>query len=237
MEFREAKELATALTNVKTKKRLEPAHVTAERLERLYRFYKSWDILGEKLDVSREMLREFAATKKLPEGVKRLLEANNIFNVDIAYRITKLRDDQDKLGLTKALIENDLTSSDVRDIIAYRTANPEISMEKATQRVLESKNKTVTHHIIIMELSEAAFEALKKKAEKKEETSESLVLKLLARKWSKEQLLSVTMRGSDLIIKVSEGTYEGLRRRAENSNVKLKDLADFELQKMLVTTE
>lgn len=237
MEFRETQELAKTLVNVKTKKRLEPAHITGERLKRLYKFYGSWDVVGEKLDISREMIREFTETTKLPPEVKKLFEDNTMFNVDVAYRITKLERDEDKISLAKALFDHNMTSSDVRDTIAYKIANSEVSIEKAIQRVLESKKKIVTHHIVIMELHETTLQSLRKEAEKLRQTLDNLALTILSNKWNKEWILSFGIRGSDIVVKLSEDGFKALQQEARASHVQLKDLAENIIRNALQGTK
>jgi len=226
-EFHEAKELATSLVNVKTRKRSEPAHVTGERLIRLYEFYGSWNAVSEKLDISREIIREFTeTTKKLPKEAKKLFEDNSMFNLDVAYRITKLNNAEDIICLAKNIVEKGLTSLDVRDIVAYKISNSHVSIDEAILRVLGSKKKVVTHHIVIMELEKNTLDRLKELKRSVDDT----VLAMLEKEWKKESLLSFGMRGSDIIIKLSEEGYRELQKKANSSGVALKDFANYIIQ-------
>jgi len=232
-EFNEAKELATSLVNVKTKKRSEPAHVTGDRLIRLHQFYGSWDVVREKLDISGEMLREFTeTTKKLPKDAKKLFEDNSMFKVDVAYRITKLNSNEDMTSLAKTILDQKLTSLDVRDIVAYKIANSELSMEEAIRRVLESKKKVVTHHVVIMELGKGTLESL----EKSKQAVDVLVLAILKKELKKEWILSFGMRGTDIIVKLSEEGFKELQKKTHSSGVALKDFANHVIQKSYKTS-
>jgi hypothetical protein len=227
IEFQETQELAKTLVNVKTKKRLEPAHITGERLKRLHEFYRSWDIVGEKLDLNREMIREFTeTTAKLPPTVKKLFEDNSMFKVDIAYRITELEKDEDKTGLARAVVSNSLSSADVRDIVAYKTANSGVSIPEAISRVLESKKRTVTHHIVIMELSETALQSLRREAERRGQTLDNIALTIIGKKWNKAGILSFGISGSDIVIKLTEDGFKTLQQEARASHLQIKDLAE-----------
>jgi len=237
MEFDEAKELAMTLVNVKTRKRLEPAHTTGERLLRLYKLYGAWDAVEKKLDISSEMRREFTETTKLPQKVKKIFEDNYMFHVDIEYRITKLKEDEDKTRLAKAIVDQNLTSLDVRDIVTYKIANSEASIEKAIQRVLESKTKVVTHHVVVMELDKKTLADLENEKEKLKRPLEDLALASLSKGLNKEWILSFGMRGGDIIVKLSEEGFKELQKKARSSGVQLKDLANLLIKNGLRSIE
>ena len=130
-----------------------------------------------------------------------------------------------------------MTSSDVRDTIAYKIANSEVSIEKAIQRVLESKKKIVTHHIVIMELYETTLQSLRKEAEKLRQTLDNLALTILSNKWNKEWILSFGIRGSDIVVKLSEDGFKALQQEARASHVQLKDLAENIIRNALQGTK
>jgi hypothetical protein len=87
-----------------------------------------------------------------------------------------------------------------------------------------------------MELSKTTLEALNKQAEKLRQTSDSLAITMLSKKWSREWILSFGIRGGDFIIKISEEGFRALQKSAQNANVSLKDLADKELRNLLSAT-
>lgn len=242
-EFDENKAFAKLLTNLGKKRRTENLLSIAEYCVRLKERYNSWNELAKRIQInderahiSAEMLREFGAILGLPSEIKQMIKDDLITSVDVAYRISRLGLDSEKIKLAKLAAEKNLSASDVRAIVEYKMQNPEASIEQAVSRVLESKSRVVTHHIVIMELSKTTLEALNKQAEKLRQTPDSLAITMLSKKWSREWILSFGIRGGDFIIKISEEGFRALQKSAQNANVSLKDLADKELRNLLLAT-
>jgi len=242
-QFDEVKALAILVTNLGKKKRSENLLKIAEHCTRLKEHYNSWTELAKRIKISddrahisAEMLREFGAILILPDEVKQMVKDDLITSVDTAYRISRLEHETDQISLAKAAVEKKLSASDVRAIVEYKTKNPNIAIDQAIQRVLESKAKVVTHHIVIMELTATTLETLRKQAEKSRQTVEKLTLEILEKKWNRDWLLSFGMRGSDIILKLSEEGFKTLQQEARSSRVELKDLAEKLIRKALGDT-
>jgi hypothetical protein len=232
-EFDENRALALLLTNLGRKKRTENLLKIAESCIRLRNLYGSWydlarriNINNDRANISAEMLREFGTILELPEQVKQLIRSGSITSVDTAYRITKLSDKRDQMNLAKSTVEKKLSASDVRAIVEFKLKNPATPMEQAIKRVLESKSRVVTHHIVIMELSSGTFATLREEAKKSGDEPENLVSTMLLKRWNKSWVLSFGMRESDIVLKLSEDGFKALQRESKMSRVELKDLAD-----------
>ncbi|MBE0461589.1 MAG: hypothetical protein IBX60_08150 [Candidatus Aminicenantes bacterium] len=242
-EFDEDQAFAILLTNLGKKKRTENLLKIAEYCVRLKERYGSWTELANKIviseereHISAEMLREFGAIWDLPDEIKQMIQNDMITSVDTAYRISRLKNrEDDQIKLANTVVERKLSASDVRAIVEYKLKNPNVKIEQAIQRVLESKTRIVTHHIVIMELKKQTFESLRKEAERTKQTPENLAYAILSEKWDKHLILSFGMRGSDIIMKLSEEGFKALQNQAKTANIQLKDLADKELQNKLLT--
>jgi len=241
-EFDEDQAFAILLTNLGKKKRTENLLKIAECCVRLKERYGSWTKLANKIvigeeraHISAEMLREFGAIWDLPEEIKQMIQKDMITSVDTAYRISRLKNrEDDQIKLANAVVERKLSASDVRAVVEYKLKNPHVKIEQAIQRVLESKTRIVTRHIVIMELEKQTFEALRKEAERTKQTPENLAYAILSKKWDKHRILSFGMRGSDIIMKLSEEGFKSLQNQANIANIQLKDLADKELRNKLL---
>ena len=239
-EFDEVKTLAILLTNLGKKKRSENLLKIAEYCVRLKERYNSWielakiiKISDDRAHISAEMLREFGTIVALPDDIKEMIRENLITSVDAAYRISRLENENDQKILAQATVDKNLSASDVRAIVEYKTKNPNVNMDQAIKRVLESKGKVVTHHIVIMELTEKTVETLKEEAEKLKQPVDKFVFEMLKKVWNKDWLLSFGMRDSDIILKVSDEGFKALQQEAKKFYVELKDLAEKIVQKEL----
>lgn len=243
-EFDENKALAILLTDLGKKKRTENLLKIAEYCVYLRDRYGTWselakrvNISDERAHISAEMLREFGAILELPDEVKQMIKDNLIISVDIAYRISLLEQKSDKISLASTVVDKKLPASDVRAIVEYKMKNPNVTIDQATQRVLESKSKVVMHHIVIMELSETTLAALRKEAEKSRQSPENLTFAILGKKWNRDRILSFGMRGGDIILKLSEDGFKALQQKARISSVELKDLAENLIRNALQGTK
>ena len=239
-ESDEVKSLAILIVNLGKKKRNENLFKIAEHCIKLKERYNSWTkvakmikISDKRSHISAEMLREFGAIYTLPDEVKQMIKDGLITSVDIAYRLSLLKDKDAQISLAKIAVDKKLSASDIRAIIEYKLKNEDVTIEEATQRVLESKPKVVSRHIVIMELSDETVENLKKRAEKLKQPIDKLVFDLISRKWNKNWLLSFGMRDSDIIIKVSEEGFRVLQQEAKELQVEMKDLANTIIWKEL----
>jgi hypothetical protein len=238
----EVKAFATLLTNLGKKKRSENLLRLSEYCVGLKERYGSWVKLAEKVrisdtraHISAEMLREFGAIANLPAEIKRMIKDEMITSVDTAYRISLLDNSEDQISLAKSIVDKKISVPDVRAIVEYKLKNPEVSIKDAVQRVLESKTKTVTHHIVIMELKEKTFAALKEEARRTKQSCDSLALTLLTKRWNEGWISSFGLRGTDILLKISDDGFKTLKQEANRLHISLKDLANNIIEKELQT--
>lgn len=238
MEFDEVKAFTTLLTNLGRKKRTANLLEIAEYCGFLKERYGSWARLAERIQISEnrehissEMLREFGSILTLPDEVKQMIRDNKITSVDVCYRISKLTNSEDQKALAAAVVDQGISSSDVRAAVEYKLNNPDVSVEHAARRVLESKTKVVTHHVVIMELRSETFTALKEKADALVATPKKIALEILTEMMKPEWIVSFGIRGNDLFLRVVEDGYKALDKTAEKMKVELKDLADALIRK------
>ena len=232
-EFDEVKAFATLVTNLGKKKRTENLLKLAQYCVDLKKLYGSWAKLAERIKISEErshispeMLREFGAVMELPEEVKEMVKNNMITSVDIAYRISRLENSEDQLCIAKTVVQQGLSTSDVRAIVEYKTKNPHVALEDATERVIKSKTEVVTRHVVIMELQKNTFDKLREKAKAMKINISNLVLSMLRARVKAEWILSFGIRGTDVIMKLSEDGFKAFKREAQVLKVPLKDVAD-----------
>jgi len=242
-EFDENEAFAILLTNLGKTKRNANLLTIAECCVRLKERYGSWGKLAKRIvinnkraHIDEETLREYGTIVGLPDEIKRLIKDGKIASMDKAFRISCLKGREDQIKLAKAIIQNNLSTSDVRAIVEYKTKNPDIALEQAIDRVLDSKTRVVTYHIVIMELRTETLEALRKEAKNVKKTLEDLVFIILSERWKKNWIISFGMRGNDLIFKLSENGFRTLQKMAKTMHLQLKDLADNELRCKLSVT-
>jgi len=133
--------------NLRRKNLLE----VADQLEIACEILGSRRTVAKRLDVSEEMLREFASVERLSSHVKELVRQGRLTSVDTAYRFSMLPDREQDLT-AEAYISGDLSGQDVRDVVSFRRRNPEMTIEEAIERVKASRD--VVHYVIRFPVSE-----------------------------------------------------------------------------------
>lgn len=99
----------------------------------------SLEAVSDKIGISTEMLRQFLAAKKLSFPVKKLVTNRKIDEVDIAYRLSQINL-SDQIVVARRVVEGQLTSKDVRDIVTFRKTLIKVPIDKIIRTVLTSKN-------------------------------------------------------------------------------------------------
>jgi hypothetical protein len=80
--------------------------------------------VADTIGVSPEMLREFAAVRKLVPEVREMVARRDIDSVDVAHRLARLPD-RDQVAVAHAFCARRLTRDDVRAIVPMRRAEPQ----------------------------------------------------------------------------------------------------------------
>ena len=111
----------------------------AEWLETARRGLGSLRAVGERIDLSEEMLRQFATVNNLSPRVKRLVAERKIDGVDVAHRLSKLPASEQYHVATLAG-SGELDSDDVRAVLTLRRSSPDLDIREVVNRVRSSRN-------------------------------------------------------------------------------------------------
>jgi len=196
----------------------------AEALKSLQAVYGSLDKLSEAVKLSPEMIREFLKLLELTDKVKNLIQKGLINSVDIGYRISKLQE-KEQIVLAKNVIDKNLCSNDVRNIVRYKIDNPNIDINEVINRVIESKDKK--YYIAYLGIEEPTFEKLKPEVKNKNKIERSKFIQRIFNKViEKEHIFSFTLNGRVIIIKVTREGLSAMRQKAKELRIPLSKLGD-----------
>jgi hypothetical protein len=177
-EMDEESALAIIFANTKRHKRTVDLLTIAQCFNFLKNIYRTQEVVAEKTDLSREMVREFLQILKLPEYVKELIRSRKIDSIDTAYRLSKIKDEQTLATVVEKLLN--LQTHDLRDVISAVKENAELSIDEATEAVLKSKPRNL--HIFVLDFSEKNYKKIITIA-KKEKTSPAELIKKIVEEW------------------------------------------------------
>jgi len=233
-ELTEERALAILASNLKRKKRNVDILTIAESANYLKGLYKSWREVARRADVSYEMIREFVAALKLPERAKQLVRARKIDRVEVVEELSKIKGDERQIEAAEVFSVERLTTEDIRSIVQYANANPDLAIERCVKRVLESKPIIERRYVAVMELQDHTLETLREKAKGLSVTPEDLVRSIIEGQLRLRDIISYDMRGRVIAITVREEGLKVLREEARKLKLSLGELAETIIQDWLV---
>ncbi len=148
--------LATIFANTRRHKRLVDLLTLAECFDFLRTIYPTQEAIAKKVDLSREMVREFLQVINLPEYVKELIQCRKIDSIDIAYRLSKIRDENTLRNMVDKIL--DVQAHDVRDIVSTMKENAGLSSDTAREIILKTKLHNI--HFFIIDFDEKDYHKL-----------------------------------------------------------------------------
>jgi len=95
--------------------------------------------VGETVDLSEQQLRDFMKVRALARSVRKLVQERAIDSVDVVEELSKLSP-RDQLTVARAFMVGDITSKDVRDVVARSSRAPDASIGAAIERVVKSRD-------------------------------------------------------------------------------------------------
>jgi hypothetical protein len=228
MSSRDLQSLAKIGKGTKRKKREINLLEIAEEMEDFYAVNNSLEKVAELVKLSPEMVRQFLKINDLDENAKELIRAGLISSVDIGYRLSKLTR-KDQATLAKRIVDDRLSSDDVRSIIRFKMDNPRMNIQNVTKKLLESKDKKI--YVAYLGIEEDVFERLVKKHKSRD--CEKVILNLLRRFISPKHIVSFDLNGRVIFLKVSKEGLNKAREEAKLLKVPLKSLANALLRDYL----
>lgn len=220
------KSIAKIAKGTKRKKREINLLELAQELKSLYNKKKSLKEVASIVKLSPEMIREFLKVTELDVAVKKLIKTNLIKGVDTAYRISMLPR-KEQLILAKQIINRTLLSSDVRAIIRYKMDNPRITIEKATNDVIQSKTKKI--YIAYFGIEKDTFDKL---IEKRKDNNK-IIRSIFNRTLPARSIVDFEINGRVVIIKVTREGLTEMRNKAKRIKIPLAKLADALIKQYL----
>lgn len=224
----EEKALAILASNLKRKKRNVDMLTISECIDYLRELYGSLREVERRAGVSSEMLREFLLVKKLVErlpNLQRRIELREIDSVEVVEEIWKVKGIERQKELVENIARLKLATKDVRSVVQYVNASPNLSIENCIRRVLESKAIVEKRFMVVMELKNSTLEGLRKEAEKLSVSVEDLARSILENLKIKD-IISYDMRGKLIALTVLEDGLKVLKEKAKELKIALEDLAE-----------
>lgn len=224
----ETETLAKIGKGTKRKKRDINELEVAEKIASLYKLYHSLNEVAKQVKLSPEMVRQIKSLVTLEEEVKKLYLDGLLKGYDIGYRISKLQG-KDQIVLAKYVVDENLSSEDVRAIVRYKIDNPQMPTEGVINKVVQSKDRKI--YVAYLGIEEKTFEELQDKAKTKDTTR--IIRSIFNGVIPHEFIASFELNGRVVILKVLRGGLQKMRGESKTLKVPLRKLADTLIKKHL----
>jgi hypothetical protein len=132
--------LAILISSTHSKKRTKSLMEIAEWLAYAVEELGSIKAVGERIDLSPQMLRQFESVQKLDPKVQWLFSTRRVDSVDAAAHLSMLRA-KEQIAVASLLAEGKIDTGDVRAIYHQRKAGDTDPIEALIDKVEKSKTK------------------------------------------------------------------------------------------------
>ena len=184
-ELDENTALSIIFANTKRKKRNVDLLTLAESFEFLIKLYGSQNAAAERVNLHSEMIRQFRSLLKLPPEIRSLMSSRQIDKLDVAYRLSMIKDPKQQIDAARAVSDMAL-SKDVRDV-ARLVRKSDSSVEDSKKRVIEAKPKGL--HIFLMDFDDRMYQSIHRKA-KKMGIGPAELVKQIVEEWFKKDKIT-----------------------------------------------
>jgi len=130
--------IATLIACTRRKRRPKSIVEVAAIIDFLRAELGSYKAVGETVDLSTEMLREFRSVKFLDHKIRVLVEKRIIDSVDLVYRISKL-DAKGQRAVIDKFLKDDLTGDNARVVKSFKRRSCQ-STRKAISKIMKSRD-------------------------------------------------------------------------------------------------
>ncbi len=166
--------LAIIFANTKRRKRLVDLITIAEAFDSLRKIYPSQEVIAEKTDLSREMVREFLQLLTLPDDVKELIRSRQIDSIDTAYRLATIKN-EDTLRNVLSKLSN-VQTHDFRDVVRSMDEK-NLSVDRAKEIVLSKKPRGI--HFFVIDFTDKDYRKLTSISKKTNSSPADLIKKVV----------------------------------------------------------
>ena len=208
----------------RTQRPLNPIEV-ATFLEIGLRKYSKKEI-SRKLGLEHtEMVRQFLRLLTLPKTIQEKYFSDWNVGIDKGYRISMLKKDQDKIDLTKAVVQYNLNVSDVRGAVYLKRNNPSMSISSCIDKILTYKPKRKVH-IFLTGVDSSTHQMLQNRIKDKTKI-EAFVKTLIQKKMPKpENLKKFSMKGNLIKMVLTQEGFVAFKESSDKLNVPLDDVVE-----------
>jgi len=199
--------------------------------------YSTIKEVAKRAGISQEMVREFLKLLSLPPDIQRQLFSNWDIGIDKGYRLSMLKDEKEQRRLANAILNEKLSSNEVRAIVYLKKKNQEMPISDCIKEVLRLREKT-KHHLILTGIDQTTLRLLKKKATKYGVSTEDIVKKIIKRNLpSSQSLIEFKMQGTLISMIVNSNGFQKLKSKAKEKGVNFDDIVERLVEEWMTTND
>jgi len=188
--------------------------------------------VAKKYGLSSEMLREFLSASKISPKAQQILDSWEI-GIDKIYRISMLRSLREQNELATALLEYNLSSKEVRNIVQLKNRNLTFSITDCVKTVVKSRPIIERRHLVVTEIDNDTLEKIKEQIKSHNVSAEKLLITTLEKFLPSNSLISFKMRDKIIILNLNKEGFQSFKKKAEKLGVELDNLVETLARKII----
>jgi len=192
------------------------------------------DVIARRYRISNEMLREFLSFSKLSPKAQQILDSWDI-GIDKIYRISMLKSAEDKDLLATALVEYDLSSKEVRNIVQLKNRNYSLSIPHCVDIVLKSRPVIERHHLVLTEIEDITHRDIEEKAKTHNISIEGVLRTTLEKILPINSLVTLTIKDKLVLLNLTEEGFQSFKAKADELGVELNNLIETLVRRTILS--
>ena len=181
------------------------------------------------------MVDRFLSLLKLPNEISSKVTfqgSGTNLGLDKAFRISKLKSQDDMIYMGREILRSDLTTAEVRQILQLKNKNEDIPIEECVKLVRDYRVVVEETNVIVVTLRPTTRESLHLNGERKQGLLEALKIQLKSSISDPNGLRHLSETGGRMVLVLSSKGYEELTRSidAQQKSISefLSDLIDIQ---------
>lgn len=200
--------IARLILSTRRKNRQFSVTEVANNLLELIHIIKNIDEVGETIGLKRDMINRILSVLKLNKEVQKLFSEKKINSYFVAYYL-KSFNNKEQLIIANEVVNNGLTSTDVRALSPLRKSFPSLSIDDLINKV--KKSKKIKVYVAYFQITQDKFDKTK-------------FIDNLCKNIGVENFISIETKGFLGILKITEEGKKKLNIISKNKNTTVSQI-------------
>lgn len=221
--------------SIRRKERPFSPYECSDLIERMTIELNSEREVMERLDIKKDMFKNFRALQKYPNEYKHAIvwgsTNDNGISFSSATLIAQMKsNDHEKKKLSEATMKYNFSKNEIRNITSLKNKYENLDIEQCIEKVKKIRPVIEIHHVIILPISLDILKSLEEISVKRDISTNSLLTQLLTKIVKIENIFSIFVKKNYLIFSLNEDGYMELVNGSREKGMSIKKILSQMIQ-------